>query len=70
VPSRAYESAAYRRMGLPMGIIRAVLNPPEPVTSHLSSPWKPAVIHACAAGMERADTRSVLRTGFISTLHP
>ncbi len=28
------------------------------------------MIRAHAAGMERPDARSVLRTGFISTLHP
>jgi hypothetical protein len=40
------------------------------VVPSLQERWMPPVIRAHAAGMERFDARSVLRTGFISTLHP
>jgi hypothetical protein len=38
------------------------------VVPSLQERWMPPVISAHAAGMERFDARSVLRTGFISTL--
>jgi len=40
------------------------------VVPSLQEEWMPPVIRAHAAGMEPLDARSVLRTGFISTLHP
>ena len=69
--ARAAQSLRIRRApqnGAAMGTVSAV-QAARTVTP-LARPWRPPVNRARAAGMERPDARSVLRTGFISTLHP
>jgi hypothetical protein len=59
---RAFVFVAHLRMAMVQSLSRVVPS--------LQERWMPPVIRAHAAGMERFDARSVLRTGFISTLHP